>query len=214
MNIKIDHLIPLAVISGLIFLFVFNNKSPITTESGNIIIQPKKEIGILRTPTQKDSVENDNKVTIKHIESGDKFDFLLWNDYLCLPDDKTKLPTKIGVDGKEHPVWEITHVKRDWIFDPGLDLGAYCGYLTGPIENTNIKHFDVGVKISPLMIYNTISPDILISNQGMGLGLALHPSKERFGTIWNHLSVGYSRFYTFEDGAQRNMFYLSFGTKF
>jgi hypothetical protein len=50
----------------------------------------------------------------------------LWNEYLALPDNIKSLPTKKGIDGKEEQIWEIKHIKRDWIFDPGLYVGTYC----------------------------------------------------------------------------------------
>jgi hypothetical protein len=94
-------------------------------------------------------------------------------------------------------------------------LVLIVGYLAGEIdEQYKVKRFDTGLKLSPLMIYNTLSPDFLISSQGMGLGVSFHPSEERFGRFARHLDIGYSKFYTLEDGQQRNLFYLGLSARF
>jgi hypothetical protein len=67
MKLNIDNFIPFIVIGAFIFLFAFNNKTPVTTEHGNVIIQPKREIAVLRTLSQSDTDENDNKIMIKHL---------------------------------------------------------------------------------------------------------------------------------------------------
>jgi len=214
MDIKIDNIIPFIIGGFLLYLFIFNNKVPIATIHGNNIIPPKKEIALIRGTDKNDSQENDNKVEIVHKDSGDKLEFLMYHNFFVLPNDATGLPTKTGTDGKEYPIWTVTHHKRDYIFDPGFDFGTYAGFLTGPTENTTVKPFDVGIKLSPIRIYNTLSPELLMSNQGAGLGITFHPSEDRFGSFWHNMGIGYGRMWTFNDSAQRSIFYLSISTRF
>lgn len=214
MKLKIDHFVPFIVIGALICLFVFNNKTPTLSPDGNVIIKPEHKLEVFRTLAKEDDIENDNHYTITHVESGDKLNLLEYNGYLMLPDGENKLPTKKNAEGKDVPIFKVQHIKKDWIFDPTFDIGCYTGFVDGNFQNEKSKNFDVGVRLSPLKIYNTFALDILVSNQDAGIGISYFPLPIRYGRFFEHLGVGYGKVLIYEDKSYQNLFYLGFSTKF
>lgn len=211
MSLKIDHLIPVVVIGLLAFLFIFNNKTPQYTQDGNVIIQPKHITDLFRTTSKS----NDHSATITHLESKDKLNVLIVDNQIALPDGETKLPVKVGLDGKPHAIWNVEPVQRDIIFDyDSWGFGAYTGFMDGNFENSKIKNFDVGIRFSPLKIYNTFAIDFLASSQADGLGVSFYPMPLRFGDIWHGMGLGYGRVIDYDIKEQHNLFYLSYATNF
>lgn len=215
MRFKIDNLIPVLVIGALAFLFLFNNKTPVISPGGNIIIKPEHKLEMFRDFDIKGSLENDNKVIITNLDSDQKLTFLMKDNFLLLPDGEFNLPTKKDINGKEVPLWKIEHIKRDIFFDLGWDFGTYAGYISDVPEDQNrIKEFDVGLRFSPLRVYNSFATDILISSQDAGLGISFYPLPIRYGYIWNHLGLGYGKMVDYDKKEFHNLFYLSFSTRF
>ena len=215
MKIKLDHIIPFVLVIGLVALFYFNNKTPVTTNNGNIIIKPEYHTEVFRPVDQSGSIENDNKYIFKHKQSNDVLELLEKDGYLILPDGENKLPTRKLENGKEEDIWEVTHKKRSIIFDThGWDFGTYAGFLDGNKTGTTIKDYDFGLRYSPLKIYDTFALDFLISNQDAGIGVSFYPAPIRYGDIWHHLGVGIAKTIDFENKDYHNMVYLSFSTRF
>lgn len=212
MSFKLNNIVPILIFGAIGLTMYFNTQIPAKSPSGNTVIKPELKYNIVRESS--DAKDHDNKVTIKHLPSGDELHFMLWHDYILLPDGQTAPPTHDDGHGKQVPLWAIKQKRETYIFDTGWDFGAYAGYLTGQTKGTNVKELDVGIKISPVRIYKSFSPDILGSAQGVGLGVSFYPCPEKYGEIWNHLGIGYSRFYTFDDDSQRNLFYVTFSTSF
>lgn len=215
MKINIDYIFPIIILTVIVLTIIFNNKTPTTTSNNNVIIPPKHVTEFVRTLDTKDSKENDNKISIIHKESGDKLDLLSFNNYLLLPDGEKSLPTKKNSAGEFVPIWEIKHYKKDYIFDPSIDIGAYSGFVVGNFENSNrTRNFDVGLRISPLKIYNTFSADILISPQNIGIGASFYPSPLIYGSWMSHLGIGGGRVMDYENKDFHNIIYFSFSCNF
>jgi hypothetical protein len=216
MKKKIEFLIPFIIIGIFVYLFYTNNKTPtLSPNSDNYIIQPKKETVLLRTDSKKDSPENDNRVTFTHIKSGDKLDLLMYHDYLLLPNGETTLPTKINEETKKaEPIWKVEHTKKDVIFETNLDIGVFCGYIPGGISSYKDSNVQVGIRLSPVRIYNTLAVDFLTNDRIGGIGLSYYPSVIKYGEFWNHLGVGVGKVMDYHKGDIGNMVYLGFSTKF
>jgi hypothetical protein len=216
MELSIENIIPVIIIGAIVATLYFNTGTPTVTPNGYTMIQPKREIELIRGVN--DAREEDNKVTINHVDlPEDKLNLLLWRNHLVFPrntDGSPAIPTRKNADGTESPIWKISVTSTEHIFDPGWDFGAYAGYLGGPKEGTDIKDFDVGLRVSPLRIWNTFAPDALISNQAAGLGISFYPAPERFGEFWSNLGVGVGRVISYDDDCQRNIYYASFTTRF
>jgi hypothetical protein len=216
MKIDLESILPFLIGALLIGTIYFNNSTPSVTPNGYKVIVPKPEVHLVRGP--EDVKEEDNRVTIKHVDHPeDELSLRLWHDFVVLPRDKDGnpiSPTRKNTDGTETPIWDIKTVRKQYIFDPGWDFGAYGGYLSGNKTGTDIKDLDVGLRISPVRVWNTFAPDLLISNQAAGVGISFYPAPERYGEIWSHLGVGFGRVITYSDDSNRNLFYASFSTRF
>lgn len=216
MKLELESIAPIALIGLLAVTLYFNNSAPSVTPNGYSVLKPKPDIELIRGVD--DVREEDNKVTISHTDRpDDKLDFRLWHNYIVFPRDKDGepiVPKRKNPDGSESPLWEIKVTRKEYIFDPGWDFGAYGGYLGGNKDKTDIQDIDVGLRFSPVRIWNTFALDGLISNQSTGVGLSFYPAPERFGEVWSNLGVGYGRVITFDDDEQRNLFYFAFSTRF
>lgn len=218
MKLELETLIPIILVAAFAATIYFNNSTPTTSTNGFVVVKPTRDIEILRGTGEEDVKENDNKVIITHVDHPeDALNFRLWHDYIVFPrgeDGEPIVPVRKNEDGTTTPLWKIDVKRKEFIFDPGWDFGAYGGYLDGPKDETEIKDLDVGLRFSPIRIWNTFAVDGLISNQAGGIGISFYPSPQRYGEIWSNLGVGYGRVVTFDDDMQRNLFYASFSTRF
>jgi hypothetical protein len=216
MKLDIESILPFVIGGFFIAAIYLNNSTPSETPNGFKIVKPKSEIELIRE--NDDVTENDNQVKISHIDRpNDVLSLRLWHDYILYPNEKDgtpAIPTRRNDDGTTTPIWKIEAVRKKYIFDPGWDIGAYAGYLSGPKGETDIKPLDVGIRFSPLRIWNTAATDILVSNQAAGLGISFYPAPERYGEGWSHVGIGYGRVISYSDECSRNLFYASFSTRF
>lgn len=216
MKLELESLIPLVLVAAFAATIYFNNSTPSISPNGFAVVKPTKDIQIIRGTD--DIKEDDNKVKITHVDHPeDALNFRLWHDYILLPmgeDGKPIVPTRKNEDGTTSPLWKIDITRKEYIFDPGWDFGAYAGYLGGTKEGTRIKDFDVGLRVSPLRIWNTFAVDGLVSNQAAGLGISCYPAPARYGEFWDHVGFGYGRVISYDDDAQRNLFFFSLSTRF
>lgn len=217
-KLNLDTIVPVLIVGLFVYLFAFNNKTPTKTENGNTIIKPEHHTQWFADSNSDipSDYDHDNHYIFKHKESNESLDLLERDGYLIIPDGKSTLPKKKDPQtGIEKDIWEVTHVKRDIIFDTrGWDIGTYAGFIDGNKSGTTIKDFDFGLRVSPLKIYNTFATDLLISNQDAGFGISFYPMPIRYGEIWHHIGLGYGRVMDYEVKDQHNIFYLSFSTKF
>lgn len=206
MSIKLESILPVVVLGFLACAFYFSAKPP-EKFGDRKVIPPKMEAPqLIRTEGVVDG-----KIKVKHIPSGDSFNLGMYDDYFLLPPGENELP-KAG-DGTK--LWEFTYTKPTYWIDPRLEFGVYAGYLDGDKKGTNIDSFDVGLKLSPVrLFFGTTTIDGLVSNQAAGLGASLYPAPIHFGQFWKNMGVGYGRVYTYDDNAQRNLFYLTFSSHF
>jgi hypothetical protein len=216
MKLDIETIAPFILICVLGATLYFNNSTPTVSTNGYSVVIPDRKVEIMRGVN--DAKEEDNVVKLHHIDKPeDVLDLRLWHGYVVFPRDKDGnpiIPTRTKDDGTKEPIWTLNQTRKEFIFEPGWDFGAYAGYLGGGKEGTDIKDFDVGLRVSPLRIWNTFALDGLISNQAAGVGVSVYPAPERYGEIWSNLGLGYGRVITYDDDSQRNLFYFSFSTKF
>jgi hypothetical protein len=206
MNLKLESIMPFAIVGFLAFTFYFNAKPPEYIGDKKVIAPTMEAPKLIR-----DEGVVDGKVQIKHLPSGNSLNFDFYDGYFLLPPGKDSLP--LGEDGSK--LWEFKYTKPTYWIDPRFEIGAYAGFLDGGKEGTDIKPFDVGLKLSPTrLFFDSTTVDALVSNQGAGLGLSFYPSPARFGPAWRNLGLGYGRVYTYDDGAQRNLFYLTISSHF
>ena len=204
---NIEKILPFLIGGLLIATFYFNARPPAESSDGRVVIEPKLEAPkLIRT-----AGVTDENVKITHKPSGDILSFDYYDGYILLPKGTDKLP----VDPDGNPLWSINYSKPTYWIDPRFEVGAYAGFLTGDVRGTDIKPFDVGLKLSPTrLFFDSTTVDALISPQASGLGLSFYPSPLRFGPAWRNVGLGYGRVYTYDDGAQRNLFYLTISAHF
>jgi hypothetical protein len=208
MDFNFESLLPFALIGLLGFTVFYNTSTPNTTPNGYTIIKPKIEFELIRGVS--DVSEEDNKIIIRHSQKPeDVLELRIWKNYLLLP--KNKDGDDIAIDRN---TWEVTHIRRKYGIELNWDIGAYGGYLMGNKDGTDITDYDVGIRFSPIRLFNTIALDGLISPQAAGIGLSIYPAPERFGEFWDSIGLGYAQMMTYEDDTRRSMFYLSISTRF
>jgi hypothetical protein len=215
MNFDIDKILPFAIIAIIVATVYFNSSTPEKSLNGYELVKPDVTTELWRT--DKDDKENDNTVTLTHRPSGDSIEFKLWHDYLLFPKDesgKPIIPTRKNDDGTEEPIWKYEAERKRFFFDFTWDIGVYGGLFTGSTEKDGGSELNVGLRGSPVRIWNTIAPDLLLSDKTIGVGVSFYPAPERFGEGWNHLGIGYGYCTPFNDGSSGSLFYLSFSTQF
>ena len=212
MSFKVEKILPFAAALLLGFALWYNAFDPPATYNNQVLVPTETTPHLIR-----DVGEVDGNVKITHKPSGDELDLDVFDNYIMFPPGIKGSERKLNPDtGKEDDLWKISYERKRYFLDPGFDIGTYAGYLSGDKEGTEISSFDVGLRISPARwAFGAVSfPDALVSNQGLGLGISAYPEPIHFGNFIDHIGIGYGRFYTFEDDVQRNLFYLSFSTRF
>lgn len=211
-------LLPFLALGILLFVFAKAGIVPPKEINNQVVIPPKVVTEFVRPDTAKTSDNEDiqGSVVIKNNKTGDKLSLNVVHDYLVLPEGTKELPKyKNEQSGLEEPIWSISHVKKEYWFDPGTDIGVYGGYLFGTKDDKEIRSFETGIKFSPCrMVFNYLSPDLLVSPQGIGLGLSFYPRPERFGNFWDHLGVGIGREMMYNNGDQHTIMYFNVSTRF
>lgn len=207
MNFKAENILPFLIVGFLAFTFYFNARPPAQSFDGRTVIEPKLEAPkLIRTEGVVDG-----KVKITHKPSGNSLSFDYYDGYFLLPKGDEKLP----LDPAGKPLWDFDYSKPTYWVDPRFEIGAYAGVLTGSTKGTDVEPFDVGLKLSPTrLFFDSTTVDALVSNQAAGLGLSFYPSPLRFGPAWRNVGLGYGRVFTYDDGAQRNLFYLTISSHF
>ncbi len=176
----------------LIGFTLYMNGNPPETINGKKIIQPTNEYHWIR---KEDEV--DGTLTVTHVPSGDEFTADLYSgNFYQLPGQSK--------DGTWSP-----RVRRDrYLVDPGLDIGTYASV-------TFDGDSDVGLRVSPARLaFGYLSPDLLISDDFVGVGLSLYPPREHFGNFWSHMGVGIGSLWDHRHSGDRDTaLYLSFTTR-
>lgn len=212
MRINLESFLPILAIGIFVAAVWYNSFTVPATVNGQVVVPTK-----ITPHIEREVGEVDGSLTIKHNPSGDSLDLDVLNNFVLFP------PGVLGSDkwfdantGKDENRWEIKYDRKRYFYDPGFDFGTYGGYLSGNKEGTDIEDLDVGIRVSPVRWFygSTSFPDILASNQGIGIGVSLYPEPIHFGPIFDHIGAGYGMFYTFEDDVRRNLFYVSISTRF
>jgi hypothetical protein len=212
MQLKLDRFLPVAIVLIVGFAIWYNAFDPPAVYNNQVLVPTTTTPHFVR-----DVGEVDGNVKITHKPSGDVLDLDVFDNYLMFPPGVKGSERKFDPNtGKEDELWKISYERKRYFLDYGFDIGTYAGYLSGDKEGTEISDFDVGIRISPARwAFGSVSfPDGLVSNQGIGLGISVYPEPIHFGNFIDHIGIGYGRFYTLEDDQQRNLFYLSFSTRF
>jgi hypothetical protein len=82
-------------------------------------------------------------------------------------------------------------VTNDYYFySPGLDLGTIAGFRGGA-RGSDGDTFAVGVRASPARIfYGTVAPDIVLTQDWIGLGASAYLPANVVGDAWSHVGAG------------------------
>jgi hypothetical protein len=164
----------------------------------------------VRTHIERKQKEIDGRLAIEHKPSGDKLTLDYYDNMFLYHDNTTDFPK----DKNGNDIWKVTPIKDEYLVDWGTDLGVYSGFIDGA-KDQKISSFDVGLRYSPVRIfYGLLSPDALLSKQAFGLGISIYPSPSTWTKELRHVGFGYGRVYTYQDTRMRNLFYISFSTRF
>lgn len=213
----IPKILPFCALGILFFVFAKAGIVPPKEINNQVVIPPKVETEISRPVSAKtqEGEEILGSVVIKNNKTGDKLALDVLNGYLVLPQGVTEVPKYKNESGLEVPVWSISHIKKEYWFDLGTDLGVYGGYLLGTKNEKDVRSFDTGIKFSPCRIaFNYLSPDLLIGPQGAGIGLSFYPRPERFGKFWDHAGIGIGREVIYTTAEQHTLVYFNVSTRF
>lgn len=71
------------------------------------------------------------------------------------------------------------------------DFGTFAGYRPASRGQEGLDPFTAGVRFSPLRLcYDTIAPDLAITNQWAGAGASFYLPENFVGPTWKHLGLG------------------------
>lgn len=116
----------------------------------------------------------------------------------------------VPVDTK--PRINLSLVRHQYLYDPGLDLGTFAGYATS--HSADLPGFQVGVRVSPARLaWGAVSPDVVITSSGFGAGLSAYPPGAYFGRWWDHIGVGAWYIEPFDGGSPSLVVGLAFSTR-
>ncbi len=148
--------------------------------------------------------ESDGTLVVTHKPSGDRFTVDL-SDRLLYQD-----PEQANGD-----IWGSRLQRDRYLLDPGLDLGCFAGIPISQGRDDAEGSLRVGVRVSPArLLYGTVSPDALITQDAYGLGITAFPPPDRFGSEWNHVGLGVGRLWSMDGGDAETLIYVGFSTRF
>lgn len=203
-----DQKIPLLLAAAvLVFLFTMTHRKPKAVN--DMVPVPTDFTQQWARDTQKEK-ETDGDIEVRHVASGDLAHFSLYNGDILQP--KPQEAARLE-DGRHQ--WEIKYYRHYYMFDPGLDLGAYCGVVdTRSSDRTD--PIDAGLRVSPCRFLNGIvsTPDLLLSGRNAGFGISLFPPPELVGRGFSHLGIGVGHVWNYRTGVGENMAYLSFSVRY
>lgn len=107
---------------------------------------------------------------------------------------KPVAPTQLsGVElddwNKAHEPWYTTSFTPDYyLIERTFDLGCFAAYR--PRGRGHDQSFEVGLRYSPVrLLYGTVAPDALITEDAAGLGLSIYPPAAYVGPRWHHVGI-------------------------
>jgi hypothetical protein len=190
------------LIGGAILIVVaatmWFNLTPAATLNGKELIDPKTQFHVVRHGDQVDGT-----VEVTHVASGDKFTADVSSGQFYQTPDQA-----------DSDKWSTRVLRDRYLIDPGFDIGTFAGaYMGGSTENHD--GMAVGIRYSPVrLLYGTTAPDLLIGQDGAGVGLSLYPPPDYFGHNWSHFGIGFGRLWDYQGGDSDNILYGSFTTRF
>ena len=203
--IKLEFLF-LALIILVVGITIWKHSKVPSTIDGQKVIPTKVDYH-----TTRSDKELDGKIVIEHVPSGDKLRIDHYDGNFLYPNGDVEFPK----DKNGLVLWKVEPTRDRYFVDFNFDVGAYAGVVDGHKTSNKTSDTDVGIRYSPLRIgYGLFAPDALVSRQSAGIGISCYPSPDNWGKYWRHVGIGYGKVYTYEDMKLRNLFYLSFSTRF
>ncbi len=95
-----------------------------------------------------------------------------------------------------------SYLSRWWYSDVGppyIDAGAYLSVAKGGEDR-----FAPGVRLSPARyFYNSVSPDLILTERAIGVGISFYPPARSVGSGWSHVGLEISYLHPLRDGGPR-----------
>lgn len=193
-------LVGAVVVIGATFFFA---ASPLRTIAGNIPIPTSTKFVFIKPAGGADGTVH-FKAT-KDIPSGTEFDIDLRDNQLSERPEGRKARDTLGFTAETSRVRGFIET-----YDFPYDFGTWAGYAPASRDET----FQVGLRASPVrLLYGTLAPDLLLSQDHAGIGISLYPPPDLVGHMWSHWGLGYGHLWPTHSSDPSNVFYLSFSTQ-
>lgn len=199
--------VPVAILLGVGFL-LYTMLTPSPHAVGDDIAIPTKV-----TPEfNRGPYAPDATYDIKFLPTGDALRVDLFDDELRLQPGQQ---IRTNPDGTVTKLWEASGRQYRYFSDPGLDIGVLAAIETGPKYDSKVSTFDIALRIGVVRYAdNTLSPDLIVSQQAVGAGLAYFPKPNASNRYLRHIGFELGYVYTPRDNRWRILFGVATEFKF
>lgn len=98
---------------------------------------------------------------------------------------------------KAHPrtsgqFYTVSFTPDYYLFERVFDLGCFAAYKPSGRDSGEYddESFQAGLRYSPIrLLYGTIAPDALITEDAAGVGISFYPPARYVGPRWHHLGI-------------------------